>query len=242
MIEEFLLSGILITFLVQLITFYYQLITFLVQYVLLSSMLETLIPSKTRVSLLTLFLLNPGQKYYIREISRKISDNYPSVRKELANLEGFGLLLSEKKGNQIYFFVNTDFFLYEDLQRLILKTEGVTKTLIDDLNDSGLRYNIQYLFIYGSFASGKANTKSDIDLFVVGDINENLPGRNRFIEKIGKIEERIGREINYTIFSERELLTRIQNNDPFITNVMNKPKIWITGKNEFENVRKQGID
>jgi len=205
-------------------------------------MLETLIPSKTRVSLLTLFLLNPGQEYYIREISRKINDHYPAVRNELLNLERFGLLSSERKGKELYFSVNVDFFLFEDLQKLILKTEGITKTLIEDFEVADLRKDIRLLFIYGSFASGKANTNSDIDLFVVGTINQNPLHRDMFIEKISKIEGILGREINFTIFTAEELLNRIQNKDPFIANVMNGPKIWIIGNNEFENVRAPGIN
>ena len=205
-------------------------------------MLETLIPSRTRVSLLTLFLLNPGQDYYIREISRKINDNYPAVRNELLNLKRFGLLSSERKGKELYYSVNVHFFLYEDLQKLILKTEGITKTLIEDFEVADLRKDISLLFIYGSFATGKANTNSDIDLFVVGTINQNPFNYDMFIDKINKIEGILEREINFTIFTAEELLNRIQNKDPFIKNVMNGPKIWIIGNNELENYKESGIN
>ena len=63
-------------------------------------MLESLIGSKTRVSLLTLFLMNPGRQYYVREISRLIDVDVAPLRKELANLESFGLLKSKRAGNQ----------------------------------------------------------------------------------------------------------------------------------------------
>jgi hypothetical protein len=49
-------------------------------------MLEALIPSKTRVKLLTLFLLNPESAFFIREISRMTEENvnYPHLTEGLA--------------------------------------------------------------------------------------------------------------------------------------------------------------
>ena len=58
-------------------------------------MLEALISSKTRVKLLTLFLLNPESEYYVREIVRMTEENYNAVRRELANLEAFGLITGQ---------------------------------------------------------------------------------------------------------------------------------------------------
>jgi predicted transcriptional regulator len=83
-------------------------------------MLEAIISSKTRVKLLTLFLLSPERDYYVREIARMTEENMNAVRRELANLESFGLISGERKGNQKYYSVNRDFFLYEDLQKLVL--------------------------------------------------------------------------------------------------------------------------
>ena len=92
-------------------------------------MLELLIPSQTRIKLLTLFLMNPGREYYIREIERTTGENYAAIYSELANLESLGLLSKMRKGNQVFFSVNQDFFLYHELQQIILKTEGVGRVL-----------------------------------------------------------------------------------------------------------------
>lgn len=180
-----------------------------------------------RNSLLTLFLLNPDKKYYGREIGRILNKRFEPVRRELANLESFGLLKSEKHGNMIYYWADKDFIIYEELQRIILKTEGVVKALQEEL--SNLKNHVDYLFIYGSFASGKANTKSDIDLFIVGNIDSD-----RIISKIMESERILNREINYSLYDKKEFVDKIKNRDPFIMNVINQPKIMIVGKNEFE--------
>lgn len=185
-------------------------------------MLEVLISSETRVRLLTLFLMNPGKEYYIRQIERLVAKNYALVRKELARLESFGLLTSEVKGNQTYYSVDQDFFLYPELQRLVLKTEGVARVLKDRLDEIG---DAECIFIYGSFAKGSAGAKSDIDLFIVGDIDEN-----RLIPLLNESERTLQREINYTLIQKEELRGRIAEGDRFITNVLYGPKIMIKGE------------
>lgn len=183
-------------------------------------MLEALIASRTRVKLLTLFLLNPGSEFYIREIVRTTSENINAVRRELANLEAFGLVTGQKKGNQQYFAVNTGHFLYHELQAIVLKTEGIASTLRAALAGE----EISCMFIYGSFAKGTAGQKSDIDLFIVGGVDED-----RLIPLVHECERTSGREINYTLMSPAEFSKRKKDRDPFVKNVMLEEKILITG-------------
>jgi predicted nucleotidyltransferase len=184
-------------------------------------MLEALISSRTRVRLLTLFLLNPGKEYFVREIARTTGENINAVRRELANLESFGLITGRRSGNQQYYAVNTGHFLYADLQKIVLKTEGIAGTLTAALAGEKA---IECSFIYGSFAKGTAGSDSDIDLFIVGDMDET-----RLIPLIHECERTTGREINYTLMTAHELAERKKAQDPFVTNVMNEEKIVITG-------------
>jgi predicted nucleotidyltransferase len=184
-------------------------------------MLEALISSKTRVKLLTLFLLNPECEYYIREIVRMTQENYNAVRRELANLESFGIISGQKRGNQQYYTVNRMFFLYDELQKIVLKTEGIAKIIQEDL---AKLHDIECLFIYGSFAQGTAGAKSDIDLFIVGDVDENS-----LIPLVHSSERAINREINYTLMHRDEFSKRKQAGDSFVKNVMSEPKIMIIG-------------
>jgi predicted nucleotidyltransferase len=183
-------------------------------------MLEALISSKTRVKLLTLFLLNPGSEFYIREIGRTTGENINAVRRELSNLESFGLLVGQRKGNQQYYTVNTGHFIFSELQKIILKTEGVSGILQRALAGE----KISCVFIYGSFAKGTAGAKSDIDLFIVGAIDED-----RLIPIIHSCEQETGREINYTLMTLAEFAKKKKMDDPFVKNVMNEEKIVICG-------------
>ena len=75
-------------------------------------MLQKLFTSKTRVKLLTLFMMNPGREMYVREIARNTEENINAIRRELANLEGIGLLKSERRGNLRCFQKGKDLAVY----------------------------------------------------------------------------------------------------------------------------------
>jgi predicted nucleotidyltransferase len=188
-------------------------------------MLNKIFTSKTRVKILTLFLMNPDTELFIREISRIIDENINAVRRELSNLENIGLLKSKNKGNMKYYTINKDFSIYPELKSIILKTEGVSKVIKNDLINLG---NIELAFIYGSFASGEDTRDSDLDIFLVGNINED-----QLIKELSKLEETLSREINYVLFSKEELDKRIKEKDPFISNVLSGPKIIILGNLEI---------
>jgi len=65
-------------------------------------MLEMLFGSRARVKILKIFLLHPEEKYYIRQLSRDLKLQVNSVRRELENLEKFGVLISDiRKGDEV---------------------------------------------------------------------------------------------------------------------------------------------
>jgi hypothetical protein len=57
-------------------------------------MLSRIFGSNARVKILKLMLLNPNKKYYIRQLARYLKLQVNSVRRELSNLEKFGILIS----------------------------------------------------------------------------------------------------------------------------------------------------
>jgi hypothetical protein len=80
------------------------------------------------------------------------------------------------------------------------------------------------MFIYGSFAKSAAGAKSDIDLFIVGNIDEN-----QLIPLVHESERALNREINYTLMRPGELEQRKREGEPFVTNVLKEPKLMIIG-------------
>lgn len=183
-------------------------------------MLQKLFTSKTRVKLLTLFIMNPEREMYIREIARSTKENINAIRRELANLEEIGLLKSERKGNLKYYVANKKMPIYNELASIILKTEGVAKELKENLIEIG----VKTAFIYGSFASREATVNSDIDIFIIGEVDED-----KLIIKIREIEKTLSREINYVLFTAKEFKRKKKSKDPFVLNVLKEPKIMLIG-------------
>jgi len=182
-------------------------------------MLEKIFSSKTRVKILTLFSLNPQEKYYVRELTRILNENINSIRRELKNLEDIKLLISEEEGNLKYYRMNEKFPIYEEIKNIFLKTQGVSKVLKKRLSKHD---NIDAVFIYGSFASGKANPLSDIDIFVIGEISEET-----LLKEMNGLEMKFSREINPVLYTKKELAHSIKEKKPFIENVLEEPKLFI---------------
>lgn len=131
------------------------------------AMLHKLFSSKVRIELLSTFFLHPEKSFYLRELERITGEDYKNVSTELRNLESIGLLTSSKSGNLKYFHVNPGFLIYSELKSIFFKIRGAPALLKQVLSDDR---DIEYAFIYGSFAGGTENDRSDIDLMVVGEM------------------------------------------------------------------------
>lgn len=79
-------------------------------------------------------------------------------------------------------------------------------------------------FIYGSYAKGRENYLSDIDVFIVGSPNEDL-----LIKELDRLEETIKREVNFRLYAEGEFKNKIAAGDPFLNNLIREKKPWLIG-------------
>ena len=184
-------------------------------------MLQALFSSRVRVKLLTHFFSRPEERFYARALSRQIEEHYNAVWQELNNLEQIGLLASEQEANVKYYRLNPDFSIYEELKRIILKTSGLGQALQEALDHLGA---VKWAFIYGSVATGEADFLSDVDLMLVGEVDLLA-----LSEVIARLEEHLGREINYLVLTQAELTQRLADGDPFIRNVLTGSKVMLIG-------------
>jgi predicted nucleotidyltransferase len=191
-------------------------------------MLENLFHSKTRVKILSYFSLNPEKRVYIREFSRIINENINSVRRELINLENIGLLIVEEESNLKYYKMNNHSPIYEEITKIFLKTKGLLSVIKNNLK----KYeNIDTAFIYGSYASGSQKFDSDLDLFIVGEINEDF-----LVEEFYELEKEYSKEINYVLFTRKEIKEGLKDKNSFILEVVENPKIFLI--EDSENILK----
>jgi predicted nucleotidyltransferase len=184
-------------------------------------MLQKLFSSRVRVEILSTFLMNPEKERYVREVARITGEDYKNVSRELRNLEEIGLLSSRNEGNLKFFGLNKGFVIYEELKSIFMKTKGAVGVLKEAVSRGK---DIDYAFIYGSFAMGTERAASDLDVMVIGGIS--LEG---VLALIRGPEEILSREINVSLYDLQEIQRRVKDNDPFIGELLGGSKIMLLG-------------
>ncbi len=91
------------------------------------SELEILFTSAARVHILRLFLLNPGNRFYQREIERETDQPIRAVQREVERLEGMGLLERTAEGNRVFYRLDPQFPLLPELTALFRRATGATQ-------------------------------------------------------------------------------------------------------------------
>ena len=174
-----------------------------------------------RVKVLAFLLLNASEEFHLREIARRAGVPLQAAQRELKLLEDIGLVERQRRGRQVFVSVQTLHPLFEDLRSLLIKSEGLAiplREVLEAIDD------VEAAAIYGSVASRTDTGRSDIDLLVVGS-----PDELAFHESVSAVEEVLGRPINYTLLSRRELEDRLRQNDPFLNRVLKGDLIPVIG-------------
>jgi predicted nucleotidyltransferase len=189
--------------------------------IVLRSSLERLFRSRAQILILKLLFLNPTSQLHLNDIARK-TDIAPSVAsKECRLLLSLGLVRKSTKGNLTLYEINGQSVIHDEMKRIFLKYE-----LLDELLASKLRLEqVRYALIYGSFAKGTEGERSDVDLLVVGDIEED-----KLLKAVNEIERETGREVNYNLWTEREFVEKVETQVPLIREIAKTPVIMIAGE------------
>jgi DNA-binding transcriptional ArsR family regulator len=191
-------------------------------------MLEHLFGSRTRVKLLSLFLRNPEEPIFVREITRRVGTQINAVRRELSNLQKLGLIIEvieiEEKAGAVkktrapglkkkFYRVNPNFRLINELSALLLRAQALYEGRLDqEIPKLG---DVRYLAFLGVFLGHKA----PVDVFIVGTINETALKR-----LINDAEKSLGYEINYSVMSLEDYRYRKDMTDKFLYAILEGQK------------------
>lgn len=179
--------------------------------------------STTQQRVLGLLFGQPDRSFYATELIRMVGAGSGTVQRELARLEQSGLVTVRRLGTQKHYQANPDSPLYEELCGIARKTVGLAEPLRDALNP--IASKITAAFVYGSVARREDHAASDIDLMVV---SESLTYAD-VIEALEPVTSNLGRPVNPTVYSPRQLAQRLKDGNAFVTRVLAQPKLWIIG-------------
>jgi predicted nucleotidyltransferase len=198
----------------------------------MTSKMDRLFGSKTRVTLLAKLLMNPEKSFYIRELSRELNIPYSMLYKEEKNLVSLNIINEEKKGKVTLVSINKSLPYFAELKNLLIKTAGLGDLLKNALSE--LR-GTRYALVYGSFASGEESASSDIDVLIIGSDREE-----KLLGAIGSVEKAVGREINYILWNEEEFAKRAKSRHHLLMEIASKPLIMLVGEeDEFRRTVKK---
>lgn len=185
------------------------------------SLTSVLFPDYRR-KVLALLLLHPDSSYHQREISRLTETQSGTLSRELVKLVSAGLAIKTRVGNQQHYRANRDCPIFEELASILRKTSGLTDILAEALGPVADR--IEAAFVFGSMASGKANSGSDIDLMILGTVTFG-----EVVAALYPCQERLGREINPKVYRQEEWQKLLAEGGAFVTDLLEKPKLFVIG-------------
>lgn len=185
---------------------------------------HVLFPFDYRRKVLAAIFTRAGRGIHLRELKRLTgAASVGSLKKELDVLVGSGLLQTERQGNQVLFSANQDHPVFADLKGLIDKTSGIVPLLQQSLMPLASR--VKLAFVFGSVAQQREVAQSDVDVLVVGEVTFA-----EIIDAFFEPQKVIGREINPKVMSVSEWETRKKKSDPFVQDILGKPKLFLIGR------------
>lgn len=175
-----------------------------------------------RRKLLGLLLMRPDERYHVRELARMIEIPVGSIHRELKTMAEAGLLIRDQVGNQVLYQADQSCPIYEELASIFRKTSGLASLVREHLDEISDR--IDFAVVFGSMASGRQNSASDLDVLILGDIE--LIDVVRALSPLGQT---LRREINPVVMTVDHFSSQVMKKDRFTQRVIDEPKILVIG-------------
>ena len=165
----------------------------------------------------------PDRSFFSSELIKLTGAGSGAVQRELKQLTDSGLLTPSRVGNQKHYQANAAAPIYDELCSIVRKTFGLAGPLREALEP--LAERIDAAFVFGSVAKKSDTAASDIDLLLISD---ELAYSDLFLA-LDAVSARLGRTVNPTMFTRKELMRKRKDGESFVKRVMEQPKLWVIG-------------
>ena len=176
---------------------------------------EKLFGSKTRAKLLKLFFENPEKSFYVREMTRVIDEQINSVRRELLNLEGIGIIKNETFDNKVYYSANSKHPFYRPMIDIFSKKIDTVRD--KDIKESTWEGYCRPVknYLKGLVVTNRLPGQDGVDLLIIG--NDKTRKLTRWAEVV---EKKQGKPLNYVIMSPDDFSYRKNVHDRFVMEIL----------------------
>lgn len=190
-------------------------------------MLKELLISEVRVNLLKFLIKNFESEFHVRALVRELGVEINAVRRELEKLTNLNILTKNPWGNKIFYKINSSNPYFYDILNFVHREEGLSNKLIKNFQSLG---EIKFVALAKEFCMGRKSSGIDLDLLIVGNPHQTA------LDNLISNYEKEDREVNYSVLSEEEFLSRKRKADSFVLRFIIQPKIMIHG-DEIEFTR-----
>lgn len=192
--------------------------------------LANLLFGQTRGRILATLFGTSDEAFFVRQLARRVAISVGSVQRELLTLADAGLIVRSQNGNQVFYRANRQHPAYAELHALLAKTAGIFLQLSKAL--APLADEIEFALVYGSFARGEETAGSDVDLMVVGKVT-----LDDLLEHLVSVERTLQRPVNPTVYSSREVRTKLKAGNHFLKAIQEGKATFLVGdEHEFRKL------
>jgi len=184
---------------------------------------------KTRRAVLSLLFSHPDRSFYLRQIVRAANAGSGAVQREIDQLTKAGIIQKTISGKQVYYQIDRNCPIHDELKGLVIKTIAIGDTLRSGI--SSIKDQIKVAFVFGSAARGDFQSQSDIDLMVIGDVSFA-----QISAALMPLQDQLKREINPNVYPVSEFKRKLAEGHHFLSSILNEKKFFLIG-NEDELTR-----
>lgn len=168
-------------------------------------------------TILAFFFLNPEKSLYLKELSNQLNLDNGNLSRYLSSLVNEGVLIVKEEGRQKYFSLNNSYPVLSELKKMMaldVRPDYLLKEIFSKIE------GLDKAYIFGSYASGDFNSKSDLDILLIGSHNP-ITARRELVP----LQKRLGREINTIDYTKQEYEKKIKEKNGFLAKVLSGEKI-----------------
>lgn len=163
--------------------------------------------------ILSYFLANPNTSFHIKQLARILNVSPASVSSAVKSFEETGLLSKEEKGLAHIYRLDSDNSMVAPLK----KAYGIAFVLSSKPKENFLDIDpgIISLALFGSYAEGSFDEKSDIDFLIVTSARKEM-----FIKAAKILEEELEKEVSLSVLKLSEWRAMAKKGDAFYKRIV----------------------
>jgi uncharacterized protein len=177
---------------------------------------------KTRRWVLGWLFTHPDEAFYVRELVKLTGAAQGAISRELHELAQAGIIRRTVRGREVFYQVDEACPIFPELKSIFLKTAGLASEIRAALGP--LARNIDVAFLFGSASTGDLRRQSDVDLIAIGVVSFG-----DIVERLGRAQQQLGREINPVVYSREEFGKKLGSGHHFLTTILREPHLFVVG-------------